>query len=182
MSGESVTVTPVFWFTGLSGAGKTTIAEGIRAHLEADGLNVLILDGDDVRERLHRDLGFSEEDIKTNNALIAGLCDDLRGDYDVVLVPVISPFRSSRAAARERLAPGFYEIYVHADIETVRTRDVKGLYELADKNVITNLIGYSDGSPYEPPENPDLTLSTHLMSVETAITTLMQFVHAKNEF
>lgn len=176
MSDSANVPTPVYWFTGLSGAGKTTIAEGARAHLEAAGRKVLILDGDDVRERLHTDLGFSEADIKLNNSLIANLCLDLRNAHDVVLVPIISPFVSSRREARERLAPGFYEIFVHAEVETVRERDVKGLYAKADQKIITNLIGYSPGHPYERPVRPDLTLSTHLISIEDAVETLLEFI------
>ena len=90
----------VFWFTGLSGAGKTTIAEGVMRRLTEDGLRVLVLDGDDVRARLHRDLGFTEADIKENNALLVELCHTHRADHDAILVPIISPYACSRHAAR----------------------------------------------------------------------------------
>ena len=168
---------PVFWFTGLSGAGKSTIAGAANTRFTQDGISVLSLDGDDVRRRLHRDLGFSESDIKTNNSLIAELCEKNRRDYDVIIVPIISPFRSSRAAARRRLSPGFFEIYIEASVNIVRKRDVKGLYSMADRDEITNLIGYSPGSIYEPPTEADLTLPTGLKSEPTVIDTFCKFVY-----
>ena len=113
----------VFWFTGLSGSGKSSVAAAVRDRLCADGAKVLILDGDDVRARIHRHLGFSEADIRENNRLIAGLCDESRADYDVILVPIISPYAESRAAARAALAPGFYEIYCTAGLDIVARRD-----------------------------------------------------------
>ncbi len=167
---------PIFWFTGLSGAGKSTVARAVERRLVAAGFRVLVLDGDEVRRRLHRDLGFSEEDIRRNNALIAEMCGRLRGDYDVILVPIISPYRSSRAMARRALEPGFYEIYLNASIEVVRRRDVKGLYSLADRNRITNLIGYSPGSVYEPPIAPDLVLNTGTETENVSIDTFHRFV------
>ena len=168
---------PVFWFTGLSGSGKSTVAEAANTRFTQDGVKVLMLDGDDVRRRLHRDLGFSESDIKTNNSLIAELCEKNRRDYGVIIVPIISPFRSSRAAARRLLTPGYFEIYIQASVNIVRRRDVKGLYSMADRDEITNLIGYSPGSVYEPPTNADLTLPTGLKSEQTIIDTFCDFVY-----
>ena len=168
---------PIFWFTGLSGSGKSTVAEAANTRFTHDGVKVLMLDGDDVRRRLHRDLGFNESDIKTNNFLIAELCEKNRRKYDVIIVPIISPFRSSRAAARCRLSPGFFEIYIQASINVVRKRDVKGLYSMADRDEITNLIGYSPGSVYEPPTDPDLTLLTGLKSEQTIIDSFCDFVY-----
>ena len=160
---------PIFWFTGLSGAGKTTIAEGVKKHLEEDGLRVLILDGDDVRNRLHRHLGFSESDIRENNALIAQLCANLRGRHDVILVPIISPYAESRKAAKEELSPGFFEVFCRAGLDIVAERDVKGLYAKAQQNEMDNLIGYSPGYPYEEPENPDVILDSGAASSEETI-------------
>lgn len=150
----------VFWFTGLSGAGKSTLANGLRDALVAAGRRVLILDGDDVRNRLHRHLGFSPEDIRLNNQLIAGLCAENRTDFDFILVPIISPYRDSRAAARSLLEPGFHEIFVSASLDVLHDRDTKGLYAAARRNEIGNLIGVSPGSPYDIPDAADLVIDT----------------------
>ena len=117
-----------FWFTGLSGSGKTTIASAVKPLLENDGYLVMMIDGDEIRKRSHRHLGFTEIDIKQNNALILELCQFHQDKYDVILVPIISPYSSSRRMARELLVKAFQEIYFSADLETVRARDVKGLY------------------------------------------------------
>lgn len=150
----------VFWFTGLSGVGKSTLAEGLRNSLVEEGRKVLILDGDDVRNRLHRHLGFTPADIRENNELIAGLCDENREQHEFILVPIISPYRDSRAAARRRLAPDFHEIHITADLQVLHARDTKGLYQAARRNEIDNLIGVSPASPYEPPDAAELVLDT----------------------
>jgi len=166
----------VFWFTGLSGSGKTTVAMAVKHFLDENGYSVLILDGDDVRSRLHIELGFTPEDIKTNNSLIVKLCETQRENFDVLLVPVISPYVSSRAEAREKLAEGFFEIYFSADLDTVMERDVKGLYRKAKNGEITNLIGYSPSNIYEPPINPDFVLNSGCDSTEKSVTELHRFV------
>lgn len=148
------------WFTGLSGAGKTTISSLARKQLEIDGHRVLVLDGDDVRTRLHQNLGFSRADIIVHNRLISKLCFDERCAHDVILVPIISPYQTLRAAAHSLLSPKFIEVYVSADISVLEQRDTKGLYARAKSNKIDNLIGYSSGSIYEPPLNADITLET----------------------
>ena len=107
----------IFWFTGLSGSGKTTIASAAKTLLEEDGYSVLILDGDDVRNRLHTYLGFSREDIIKNNSQIVDLCLKYRKNYDIIMVPIISPYKTSRYYAYKKLNPGFYEVYCHADID-----------------------------------------------------------------
>ena len=103
----------VFWFTGLSGSGKSTLAQGLFNSLIKEGFKVLILDGDDLRNQVHRHLGFTPEDIRKNNELIVGLCEKKRNEYDFILVPIISPYRDSRANARFKLAPDFNEIYIY---------------------------------------------------------------------
>lgn len=170
---------PVFWFTGLSGAGKSSLAEAAQDRLEAEGYRVLILDGDQVRDEFHRDLGFTPEDIRKNNRLIAELCTHQRDKADIILVPIISPFRSSRIAARNKLAPGFYEIYVKASVETVVKRDVKGLYAKARDGDIENMIGYSqNGPPYEEPLEADLVLDTSAETPGQSLRRLIDFVNA----
>lgn len=169
----------VLWFTGLSGSGKSTVADALRQRLAAAGCTVLILDGDDVRARLHQNLGFSPEDIQENNRLIAELCRDNRARYDVILVPIISPYAASRRQARTRLEPDFFEIHFNASQETVVARDVKGLYAKAKAGEISNLLGFSPGAVYEPPSAPDLTIDSGCETVETSTIKMLDFINAK---
>ena len=166
----------VFWFSGLSGAGKTTVATSVKPLLEARGYSVLIIDGDEVRKNRHVHLGFTEEDIKQNNALIGELCRTCRQDHDVILVPIISPYESSRKQARALLGDRFFEIFFSVDLETVIQRDVKGLYSMAKRNEITNLIGYSPGHVYEPPRNPDFVVNSGSDSVEKSVQEVYAFI------
>jgi len=169
----------IFWFTGLSGSGKTTIAASVRGMLKDEGYNVLILDGDDVRERLHVHLGFTEKDIKKNNEIIAGLCRKFQDRHHAIFVPIISPYRISREKAREMFPERFYEIHFCASLETVAQRDPKGLYAKAKSGEIDNLIGYSPGAVYEPPQTPDLAIDSGNDSVEGSIRKFHEFVVAK---
>lgn len=169
----------VFWFTGLSGAGKSTVAEQVRGRLKAEGRAVLVLDGDDVRARFHRHLGFSEADIRENNALIARLCEENRALFDVILVPIISPFAESRALARATLAPGFYEVHCTAGLDIVARRDTKGLYAKARAGAIDNLIGVSPGARYDVPGDPDLRLDTGSGDPALSAARLLSFVSAR---
>lgn len=166
----------VFWFTGLSGSGKTTVAEAVKGMLEDQGHSVIILDGDDVRSRLHVDLGFTPEDIRKNNSLIVQLCQEHRENFDVLLVPVISPYVSSRVEAREKLEEGFFEIYFCAGLETVMERDVKGLYKKARNNEITNMIGYSPSNVYEPPPAPDCVIDSAKEDLPASVKAFHSFV------
>ncbi len=166
----------VFWFTGLSGAGKTTLAEAVRDRLNEQGIKTSILDGDDVRNRLHRHLGFSEVEIKENNALIAGLCEEERKRADVGLVPIISPYRDSRAKARKQLSPGFFEVFIRADINVLDKRDTKGLYAKARNGEMDNLIGFSKGAAYETPHKPDLAIDTGQLSLNLAVNQFSEFI------
>lgn len=169
---------PVFWFTGLSGAGKSTVCDLVRARLEERGLGVLVLDGDDVRARLHRHLGFSPPEIEENNQLVAELCRTMRGDADVVLVPVISPFHRSRQAARAVLGPAFYEIYFDVGLDVVQRRDVKGLYAKAARNEISDMVGVAPQVPFEPPSAPELRLATGRETPQQSAERLLEFILA----
>tara|TARA_B100000676_G_scaffold213787_1_gene210187 strand:- start:1507 stop:2040 length:534 start_codon:yes stop_codon:yes gene_type:complete len=166
----------VFWFSGLSGVGKTTVANIVRQRLETSDFKVSVLDGDDIRNRLHRHLGFSDTDIKENNKLIAGLCESERLHADIILVPIISPYVESRADARKQLSPGFFEIHLFAEISILEERDTKGLYAKARNGEIENLIGYSPNSSYEPPEKPDIVINTGLISINKSCDILMNFI------
>jgi adenylyl-sulfate kinase len=171
----------IFWFTGLSGSGKTTVATAAKNLLESHDCSVLILDGDDVREQIHVHLGFTEQDIKKNNSLIADLCRIYRNNYDVILVPIISPYDISRKQARDLLGDGFFEIYFSADLATVMNRDVKGLYAKAMRNEINNLIGYSPSNIFEPPQHPDFVVDSGCDNVEKSVEDLYKFIMEKKE-
>ncbi len=166
----------VVWFTGLSGAGKTTIAKRAATILKAEDWKVLILDGDDVRAKLHRHLGFSPGDIQENNRLVVTLCQDSLPAHDFILVPIISPFLGSRASARDILGAAFAEVYVYASLDEVIRRDPKGLYQQVQEGKLSDLIGTPRGVPYEPPDSPELVLNTETSDAETCANQLVDFL------
>ena len=141
------------WFTGLSGSGKSTVASAVAKELKEKypDLKIEILDGDEIRENLCKDLSFSKEDRMTNIQRIAFLAGKISKHGVLVLVPVIAPYKEARDKAR-MLSENFCEVYVKASIEEVTKRDVKGLYKKALAGEIKNFTGISD--PYEEPENP----------------------------
>jgi adenylylsulfate kinase len=154
------------WFTGLSGAGKSTIAEIVGARLDDAGRNVEYLDGDVVRTHLSKGLGFSKEDRDTNIERIGWVASRLTRHGAVVLVSAISPYEDTRKKAREMVGEfgAFIEIYVEASVEKCAERDVKGLYEKAFAGEIKEFTGVSD--PYEAPSSPELVVNTEEDSPE----------------
>jgi adenylylsulfate kinase len=152
------------WFTGLSGAGKTTISEIVEQQLRERGSRVEVLDGDIVRENLSKGLGFSKEDRDTNIRRIAFVADLLSRNGVPVITAAISPYREIRDEARELMGDRFIEVFVKASVEICAERDVKGLYEKAFKGEIKEFTGVSD--PYEPPLNPEIVLDTEHDSAE----------------
>jgi bifunctional enzyme CysN/CysC len=146
------------WFTGLSGAGKSTIATALDRRLRGLGCNTALLDGDALRLGLNRDLGFSRTDRIENIRRIAEVARLMVDAGLIVIVAVISPFRADRQLARERFGPGeFLELFVDTPIEICERRDPKGLYKQARAGTIADFTGIS--SPYEPPLAPDLRLA-----------------------
>jgi adenylylsulfate kinase len=143
------------WFTGLSGAGKTTISHLVETELRDRGSRVEVLDGDVVRENLSKGLGFSKEDRDTNIRRIAFVADLLSRNGVPVITAAISPYRELRDEARQLMGDRFIEVFVKASVEVCAERDVKGLYEKAFKGEIKEFTGVSD--PYEPPLNAELT-------------------------
>ncbi len=154
------------WFTGLSGAGKTTIAELVGPELERRGLLVEYLDGDVVRTHLSRGLGFSKEDRDTNIERIGWVASRLTRHGAAVIVSAISPYEETRRKARELVEEvgTFIEVHVEASVEECARRDVKGLYEKAMRGEIPQFTGVSD--PYEPPPSPELVLKTEEQTPE----------------
>lgn len=149
----------VLWFTGLSGSGKSTIANLVERRLHATGCHTYILDGDNVRHGLNRDLGFTDADRVENIRRVAEVAKLFVDAGVLVIVAFISPFRAERRMARELMAKGeFLEIFVDTPIDECRKRDPKGLYARAERGEIKNFTGID--SPYEAPAEPDIHLKT----------------------
>jgi len=165
------------WFTGLSGAGKSTIADIVEAELRGRGWRVETLDGDVVRTNLSKGLGFSKEDRDTNIRRIAFVADLLSRNGVVAITAAISPYREIRDEARQMMGDRFVEAYVKASVETCEQRDVKGLYAKARSGEIKEFTGVSD--PYEPPENPELVLETEQQSPEQSAQQILTYLEER---
>jgi bifunctional enzyme CysN/CysC len=165
----------VLWFTGLSGSGKSTIANQVEKKLHALGHLTYLLDGDNVRHGLNRDLGFTDADRVENIRRVAEVAKLMADAGLIVLVSFISPFRSERLLARERLEDGeFVEVFVDTSLAEAEKRDVKGLYAKARKGEIKNFTGIS--SPYEAPENPEIRIDTTVLKPEAAAEVIVGFL------
>jgi adenylyl-sulfate kinase len=162
------------WFTGLSGAGKSTIAEAVEAELRTRGVRVEVLDGDVVRTNLSKGLGFSKEDRDINIRRISFVADLLSRNGVVAITAAISPYREIRDEARELMGARFVEIYVKASVEECARRDTKGLYEKAFRGEIKEFTGVSD--PYEPPLDPEVTVDTEVESVEESAAKVLAYL------
>src|SRR4028119_694435 len=147
------------WFTGLSGAGKTTISSAIEKKLKSYGYKVEVLDGDLVRQNLTKGLGFSKEDRDENIRRVGFVSALLTRNEVIVLVSAISPYQETRQEVRHRIG-NFVEVYVNAPLEVCEKRDVKGLYKKARSGEIKNFTGIND--PYQPPLNPEVECRTDL--------------------
>jgi adenylyl-sulfate kinase len=157
------------WFTGLSGAGKTTLAEAIGARLRAAGRKTELLDGDVVRTHLSKGLGFSRGDRDTNILRIAFVAELLTRNDVCVIVAAISPYRETRNRARQMIGR-FVEIHVATPLDECIRRDSKGLYAKALRGEIREFTGVSD--PYEAPERPEIALDTTGLTVEACVETI----------
>ncbi len=146
------------WFTGLSGAGKTTVSRLVEQELRARGLRVEVLDGDVVRENLSKGLGFSKEDRDTNIRRIGFVCELLTRNDVVAIAAAISPYRAIRDENRARVGGRFVEVYCQCPLDVLAERDVKGLYKKALRGEIRNFTGVDD--PYEPPLNPEIVIQS----------------------
>src|SRR5512134_2875248 len=164
------------WMTGLSGAGKTTIAKILENELKGRGIRFERLDGDVVRESLTRDLGFSKEDRDKNIERVTFVAKLLSRNDVGVIASFISPYRAARDIGR-RETTNFIEVYVDAPLETCAARDVKGLYAKAFAGELKEFTGVSD--PYEPPETPEITLHTDRETVEESVAHVIAYLEAR---
>ena len=167
----------VVWMTGLSGAGKTTIAQEVERRLLSQGIPAYVLDGDKLRRGLNKDLGFSDEDRVENIRRTREVAKMFKDAGIVTFVTLISPFTEGRREARAFIGDSFMEVYVKADVETCSKRDPKKLYEKALRGEIKSFTGID--SPYEAPEHPDVLLDTLMWNEEECAETLLGAVLAK---
>ena len=165
------------WFTGLSGAGKTTISHIVAEELTSRGSKLEILDGDVVRENLSKGLGFSKEDRDTNIRRIAFVADLLSRNGVPVITAAISPYREIRDEAREMMGDRFIEVYIEASVDACAERDVKGLYKKAFAGEIKEFTGVSD--PYEEPLDPEITLKTEEEEPEESAAKLIAYLEER---
>lgn len=167
----------VIWLTGLSGAGKSTIAQRLKDELAVLGRRPEVLDGDEIRTHLSRDLGFSKEDRNTNVRRIGYLARLISRQGGTVVAAAISPYREMREEVRVH-TPGFFEIYVRCSLEELMRRDVKGLYARALRGEITNFTGIDD--PYEPPLEPEVVVDTEQESIEYSVAKILRELERRN--
>ena len=146
----------------MSGSGKSTLAEYIKNTYQSEGYTVRIIDGYDIRDIDVEKLGFGRKDVEVNNLRIAKLCLDSKdSEFDLILVPVISPYDEVRKRTRSLLEPYYHLVYVETDMDTLKKRDTKGLYKATDQGLINDLIGYSEINPYDKPSDADFVVNTN---------------------
>ncbi|MFI3138051.1 MAG: adenylyl-sulfate kinase [Methylococcaceae bacterium] len=168
----------IIWFTGLSGSGKSTLAHAVEAYLHQQGHKTFVLDGDNIRHGLCADLGFSDQDRQENIRRIGETAKLMLDAGIITLSAFISPFAKDRAIVRHLMPAGdFIEIYCYCPLAVCETRDVKGLYKKARQGEIKQFTGIS--SPYEAPEQPELTLDTSRLSVEESIACIVELLNAR---
>ena len=165
----------VLWLTGLSGAGKSTIADRLEQKFQASGKHTYLLDGDNLRHGLNRDLGFSLTDRDENVRRVGEVARLMVDAGLIVIVALISPFRSQRDAARARAREGeFVEIFIDTPLAVCESRDPKGLYARARKGEISDFTGID--SPYEPPLKPELRFNTDQLPVDDVVDEILRFL------
>lgn len=169
---------PVIWLTGLSGSGKSTIANALSNRLYNNQNLSYVLDGDNIRSGLNKDLGFSDNDRKENIRRISEVAKLFSDSGLITVTAFISPFIEEREKAKEIIGEDFCEIFVKASIETCEERDPKGLYKKARAGQIPNFTGLD--SPYESPVNPDLVLDTNSNTLEECVNLIIEYMVEKN--
>lgn len=168
----------VVWLTGLSGSGKSTIANELERVLFNKGQQTYTLDGDNIRFGINGDLGFSDEDRKENIRRVAEVAKLFVDAGVIVIAALISPFEADRKAARQKFSEGeFIEVYVNCPLETCLERDPKGLYQKALTGQISHFTGLT--APYEVPENPEVILETNHNSVEECVAQILEVINSR---
>ncbi|MBO1510475.1 adenylyl-sulfate kinase [Metabacillus bambusae] len=168
----------VLWFTGLSGSGKSTLANALARHLFETNIQSYVLDGDNIRHGLNKDLGFTDEDRKENIRRIGEVSKLFVDSGQIVLTAFISPFREDRQQVRDILSENeFFEVYVKCSLDECEVRDPKGLYKKARNNEIKHFTGID--SPYEEPENPAIIVDTETQTVEESVKQIVDFLVKK---
>ena len=167
----------VLWMSGLSGAGKSTLAMALQRELFNRGLQVYALDGDNVRNGLNSDLGFSEEERAENIRRVAEVSKLFSDAGTIVISAFIAPTNAARAQARDIIGDQFHEVYISADMSVCESRDVKGLYAKARSGDIKDFTGIS--SPWEPPENPDLEINTGELTLNESLDRIVTYIEGK---
>lgn len=162
----------VIWLTGLSGAGKTTIANALKERYNKQHIFPVILDGDEIRQAIKQD-GFDEESRKNHNRNVGYIASLFERQGNIVIVALISPYSSTRNEIRN-FCTNFVEVYVSTDLEVCKERDVKGLYKKALAGEIKEFTGIS--SPYEAPEKPEINIDTNLYSIEESVNEIMKYI------
>ncbi|MEQ8153612.1 MAG: adenylyl-sulfate kinase [Clostridiaceae bacterium] len=165
----------LLWFTGLSGSGKSTVASALEKKLHHEGKLTYTLDGDNLRHGLNKDLGFSDED-RVENIRRIGEVSKLFTDAGIItLATFVSPFRRDRQKVRELLGKDFIEVYIDCPLEECEKRDPKGIYKKARAGEIKHFTGID--SPYEEPLNPEITVSTHLNTLEECVDKIIRYLN-----
>jgi len=168
----------VVWITGLSGSGKTTIARALESSLLRDGHRSIVLDGDDLRSRISKDLGFTREDRIEHTRRIGEIAALISKAGVVTIVALISPFAEARKLARHSCnGKYFFEVHLDVSLEVCEKRDPKGLYKKARSGQISNFTGIS--SPYEVPRRPELRLQTNLVSPQDCVAAIRRGIDCK---
>jgi adenylylsulfate kinase len=168
----------LIWFTGLSGSGKSTLANLVEIALHKKGLSTYILDGDNIRQGINKDLSFTPEDRTENIRRIAEISNLMLDAGVLTLAAFISPYIKDREGVQKIVkAENFIEIYVNTSLEECERRDVKGLYKKARTGEVKNMTGIS--APYEAPVNPDLEVITDGSSIEENVKTILEFINKK---
>ena len=168
----------LIWFTGLSGSGKSTIANRVEQELFKKGIKTYSLDGDNIRKGINKDLSFTPED-RTENIRRIGETANLMIDAGlVVLAAFVSPYKKDRENVKHSVkASNFVEVFINTSLEECERRDTKGLYKKARAGEIKNMTGIS--APYELPENPDILINTESQTIEEAVSVILKFVETK---
>lgn len=165
----------IIWFTGLSGSGKSTIANALEKYLHKQGISTYLLDGDNVRHGLNKDLSFQKEDRVENIRRVGEVAKLFVDSGIIVLAAFVSPYQEDRNLVRKLVDPDeFIEVYIDCFIETCEERDPKGLYKKARSGEIKHFTGISD--PYEPPVNPELVINSNDLTVEECVEQLYRYL------